>query len=145
MSKKPKPQKTGKAAATPAESKTDGTTDDGERKSITVEAQEAKPKLEPEDLYRAEMFYAKMETEQVRRLLCEEQAARLEMEAALKVRAIRADGAQHEREAQRWKASGKSFMLSLNDKYGVDFSRATYDDQTGVISVPEPTDEPEKT
>lgn len=110
----------------------------GEQKGLGVLAHEGKPKLEREDLFRIEMLYAKMQLEQVKAENCELKAQLKEVQHTLAVRSIRNDGQTHNRESQKWKGVATNFMLSLGPKYGVDFTKCGYDDETGTIHVLEP-------
>jgi len=109
-----------------------------ERKSIAVLKQESKLVLKPEHLYRVEMLYGRMQNAQLKKQLTELKAQKFEMEMALTVRALRADASLHDREAKDWKSEARKFMLSLNDEYGIDFQNATYDDESGAITMIDP-------
>lgn len=109
-----------------------------EEKSLSVLANEGKPKLESADLYRIEMYYAKMELAHVKAENCELKAQLKELQNALAIRSIRNDGQVHGNDSRKWKSVATNFMLSLGPKYGVDFTKASYDDETGTIHVLEP-------
>lgn len=151
-SKRPKPVKTKVKRVTPeAEAKTEATEPEAtaatecgngksEQDSMSVVAHDSKQRLTREELFRIELFYTKVELEVMKAQYCELQAQKMEHEAVLQVRALRADAALHQTEADKFKSSGQAFMLSLGPKYGVDFSKCAYDDESGAITELEPSD-----
>lgn len=145
--KRPMIQSTGIGTGTDSETETETESEAGsaggngisvEEKSLSVLAHEGKPKLEQVDFFRIEMLYAKMELEQVKSENCELKAQLKELQHTLSVRSIRNDGQVHSREMAKWKNVAANFMLSLGPKYQVDFTKASYDDETGTIHVLEP-------
>lgn len=147
MSKRNKPKKAGRDGAETDGPATDGQVEsaEGERTGLASERHEAKPKLDREDLYRVETLYLKMELAQAKKENCELRAQLEEQRALLHVRSLRADAELHSRDATTHRSSAQAFMLSLGPKYGVDFTKATYDDESGAITVIEEPDSPAKT
>jgi len=115
-----------------------------EEPGIAAMAHDAKPKLTKEELYRIELFYSRMELAKAKAELAEQKAREVEREAQLKARALRTDAEMHKREAVRQRDSGRAFMLSLGPKYGIDFSKATYDSEDGTITVIEEDEKVER-
>ena len=95
---------------------------------------EMRLQLAREHLLEAELLYSRRDAAQNLARLKATQAEKLEQDAVLRVRALRADAAAAEREAKGFQDEAKAFFGRIAAEYGVDFSRCTYDSDSGIIT-----------
>ena len=95
--------------------------------------------LEEVDLLKIELLRVKAEEQKQIGMKLHLNATQVEFNSNLTVRAMRNDAMAAEREAVEFKRAQEKLFIELGPKYGVDFKAATYDDETGIITIFEET------
>jgi hypothetical protein len=109
-----------------------------ERKSPLAEAEEAKDRLAPEDLYLLELHNTRAAWETTKQQLAEIKAQLLELKAIMEVRALRQTAAEFERQSRKHRRAATEFVVALAEKHGLGNQSWGYDDVTGTITINEP-------
>lgn len=88
-----------------------------------------------EDLLEVELYRAKALERDVAAQKLHLQAEQMEFNTKLTVKALRKEALVAEAQAQKLKDDQKRLFNKLGPKYGVNFKKSTYDDETGIILV----------
>ena len=68
------------------------------------------------------------------------QAEQLQLNSALRVKGLRQEALQAEKALEKFRDEKKLLLNRLSTEYGIDFRKVTYDDETGIITVEDDTE-----
>lgn len=103
---------------------------------------EGRTRLTRQDLLEVEVLRLKVEERKRAAQSLHLKADQMELNTRLSVRALRTEAVAMEKQSASYQDEQALLFNKLSKKYKVDFKKATYDDETGIITVIE--DSPEK-